>query len=59
MIDMDEIMENNDISLDEYEELTPDELIGCAEDFVKEFCRDSLHFNMMTDGNGHILFNYL
>ncbi|MGX9136517.1 hypothetical protein ACWV26_19630 [Rummeliibacillus sp. JY-2-4R] len=52
MIDMDEIMENNDISLDEYEELTPDELIGCAEDFVKEFCRDSLHFNMMTEWNG-------
>ncbi len=52
MIDMDEIMGNNDVSLDEYEELTPDELIGCAEDFVKEFCRDSLHFNMMSEFNG-------
>ncbi|MGG0657201.1 PepSY domain-containing protein [Rummeliibacillus pycnus] len=52
MIDLDEIMENNDVSLDEFEELTPDELIGCAEDFVHEFCRDSLHFNMMTEWNG-------
>lgn len=52
MIDMDEIMNHNDVSLGEYEELTPDELIGCAEDFVKEFCRDNLHFKIMTKWNG-------
>ncbi|HWI49958.1 MAG TPA: hypothetical protein VNU45_17225 [Rummeliibacillus sp.] len=52
MVDLDEIMENNDVSLDEYEELTPDEIIGCAEDFAQEFCRDNLHFNMMTEWNG-------
>lgn len=52
MIDMEEIMEHNDVSLDEYEELTPDELIGCAEDFAKDFCRESLHFKEMTQWNG-------
>lgn len=52
MIDMEEIMDNNDVSLDEYEELTPDELIGCAEDFAKDFCRESLHLNKMTEWNG-------
>jgi len=52
MMDLEEILEHNDVALDEYEELTPDEIIGCAEDFTKEFCRDNLYFNMMTEWNG-------
>ncbi|WP_102693478.1 hypothetical protein [Rummeliibacillus pycnus] len=52
MVDLDEILAHNDVSLDEYEELTPDEIIGCAEDFTKDFCRDHLYFNMMTEWNG-------
>lgn len=52
VVDMDEIMNNNDVSLDEYEELTLEELIGCAEDFAKDFCRESLHLRKMTEWNG-------
>lgn len=52
MIDMEEIINHNDVSLDEYEELTPDELIGCAEDFAQDFCRESLYFKEMTQWNG-------
>ena len=52
MIDMEEITNNNDVSLEEYEELEPDELIGCAEDFIQDFCQEKLHFKKMTEWNG-------
>lgn len=44
MIDMEEITDNNDISLDEYEELELDDLKEMAEEFAEEFCTGDLRY---------------
>lgn len=44
MIDMEEITDNNDISLDEYEELALEDLKEFAEEFVEEFCSGDLRY---------------
>lgn len=44
MIDMEEITDNNDISLDEYEELSLDDLKEFAEEFAEEFCSGDLRY---------------
>lgn len=44
MIDMEEITDNNDISLDEYEELELEDLKEFAEEFAEEFCSGDLRY---------------
>lgn len=44
MIDIEEITDNNDISLDEYEELELEDLKEMAEEFAEEFCSGDLRY---------------
>mgnify|MGYP001045689488 CR=1 FL=1 len=52
LIEMEDIMEHNDVSLDEYEELTQEDLMGIAEDFIDEFYQKELTFRSISEWNG-------
>lgn len=49
MIDLEEITANNDVSLDEYESLSKDDLVEMGQDFVDDFGMPNLKLNSFTE----------
>lgn len=49
MIDLEEITNNNDVSLDEYESLSKEDLIEMGQDFVDDFGMPNLKLNSFTE----------